>query len=160
MKVVLAHGLEGHPEGTKASHLRAGGVELIAPDCRKRSLADRIERVAEALDAHPGALLVGSSYGGLVAAWLATQRALPGLVLCAPALQWVEAPVTDPERLCIPSTTPTTVIHGTRDEVVPIAGSRLLKARCPHIQLIEVDDDHRLGASLDDLMAAVRRFTG
>ena len=68
--------------------------------------------------------------------------------------------MTDPESLFIPSTTPTTVNHGTRDEVVPIAGSRLLKARCPHVQLVEVDDDHRLGASLDHLMAAVRRFTG
>ncbi len=39
---------------------------------------------------------------------------------------------------------PTVLIHGTRDEVVPIEVSRAYAATRPHVSLIEVDDEHRL----------------
>jgi pimeloyl-ACP methyl ester carboxylesterase len=44
---------------------------------------------------------------------------------------------------------PTLVIHGTRDDVVPVEGSRAWAAGKPHVRLVEVDDDHELVASLD-----------
>ncbi len=44
---------------------------------------------------------------------------------------------------------PTLVIHGTRDDVVPVEGSRLWAEGKRHVRLIEVDDDHGLGASRD-----------
>jgi pimeloyl-ACP methyl ester carboxylesterase len=44
---------------------------------------------------------------------------------------------------------PTLVIHGTRDDVVPVEGSRRWAAGKRHVRLVEVDDGHELVASLD-----------
>jgi pimeloyl-ACP methyl ester carboxylesterase len=44
---------------------------------------------------------------------------------------------------------PTLVIHGRRDDVVPVEGSRTWAAGKRHVRLVEVDDDHELVASLD-----------
>jgi pimeloyl-ACP methyl ester carboxylesterase len=44
---------------------------------------------------------------------------------------------------------PTLVIHGKRDDVVPVEGSRAWAAGKRHVRLVEVDDDHELVASLD-----------
>lgn len=44
---------------------------------------------------------------------------------------------------------PARIVHGRRDEVVPIETSRRYVADHPDIPLIEVDDDHSLLASLD-----------
>jgi len=64
-----------------------------------------------------------------------------------------ESAVKQPKYPRVPC--PTTIIHGTRDEVVPISISReyveLLggEPNAPEIELMEVDDDHGLVASLD-----------
>jgi hypothetical protein len=44
---------------------------------------------------------------------------------------------------------PTLVIHGTRDDIVPVEGSRTWAKGKRHVRLVEVDDDHELVASLD-----------
>ncbi len=44
---------------------------------------------------------------------------------------------------------PTVIIHGTRDEIVPIDSSRTYTATRDHVQLLELDDDHQLGSSID-----------
>ena len=51
---------------------------------------------------------------------------------------------------------PTTIVHGTRDETVPIACSRRWVRDQPDADLIEVDDAHDLLASLDVIDRAVR----
>jgi pimeloyl-ACP methyl ester carboxylesterase len=160
--VVFVHGLEGRPDGAKPTALREGGFEVFAPDGRGRSLADRIAGAQRAIDAHPGAILVGSSYGGLAAAWIASVRPddLRGLVLLAPALFVVEPPVGDPAGLQVSATLPTRVLHGTADAVVPVACSRRFVAANPHAVLTEVDDDHALRGSLPELVAAVRALAG
>ena len=58
-----------------------------------------------------------------------------------------------PEVAC-----PTRIIHGTRDEVVPIASSRdYLKGR-PHVRLRELDDDHSLAESIPFIADTVWSF--
>lgn len=49
------------------------------------------------------------------------------------------------------STVATRIIHGIRDETVPISSSRDYVQRHPTIQLVEVDDDHRLTHSLETI---------
>lgn len=44
---------------------------------------------------------------------------------------------------------PTRIVHGTRDEIVPIETSRRYAAARPHVDLIEIDDDHGLLASVE-----------
>lgn len=52
---------------------------------------------------------------------------------------------------------PTRIIHGARDEVVPLRVSRDYLARCPSASLLEVDDVHDLRGSLDRIAAEVQR---
>jgi uncharacterized protein len=44
---------------------------------------------------------------------------------------------------------PTLIVHGTRDDTVPVEGSRRWAAGKPHVRLVEVDDGHELVLSLD-----------
>ena len=160
MTIVWVHGLEGSPTGHKATRLRELGFELISPDGRGKPLADRVVGVQAALDQHPGALLVGSSYGGLASCWIASQRPLAGVLLLAPALHHSEPPVAKASALTIPETTPAIVLHGTDDTIVPIEVSRKLAARCPHVQLRELADGHSLSGSIDAIAEAIRDLGG
>jgi hypothetical protein len=53
---------------------------------------------------------------------------------------------------------PTVLVHGTRDTVVPIDGSREYAAAHANVELVEVDDDHLLVASLPILVRIVDEF--
>ena len=54
---------------------------------------------------------------------------------------------------------PTAIIHGRRDDVVPIEESRRVAAAFPDlVELFEVDDDHRLGSSLALFSDALSRL--
>lgn len=44
---------------------------------------------------------------------------------------------------------PTLIVHGVHDEQVPVDFSRSYAAGRPHVELVEVDDDHGLAASVD-----------
>ncbi|MBW2457628.1 MAG: alpha/beta fold hydrolase [Deltaproteobacteria bacterium] len=55
---------------------------------------------------------------------------------------------------------PTRLIHGRADEVVPIESSRRYAADRPHVELLEVDDDHPLSESLDRVTEESLRFFG
>jgi alpha-beta hydrolase superfamily lysophospholipase len=160
--VLFCHGLESGPIGRKSEALRRAGLEVVAPDCRDMALAARLEVVEPALAGVDCPVVVGSSYGGLVALIAvlrarARDQAIGGLVLCAPALGLREPPA-DTVRI-VPPDVPTVVIHGTGDTVVPIDWSRTFAA-VGGVELIEVDDDHRLARSLDIIIAAVRALAG
>jgi pimeloyl-ACP methyl ester carboxylesterase len=160
--IVFAHGLESGPIGRKSQALIDAGHQVIAPDCRGRDLAQRVQRLVEAIvAAERPPLLVGSSFGGiagLVAALVAAERGVvvPGIVLCAPALMLPPPPGTVQSLGC---PAPTIIVHGTRDEVIPIEGSRRF-AREHGALLREVDDGHGLGhAGLVEILAAVRELS-
>lgn len=71
----------------------------------------------------------------------------------------VEDATRHPPRPVVPC--PTTIIHGTRDAIVPIASSREYAAAHAHVELIEVDDHHPLAESLDTIEAcALRELIG
>jgi pimeloyl-ACP methyl ester carboxylesterase len=53
---------------------------------------------------------------------------------------------------------PTLVIHGVRDEVVPVEVSREFARGKKHVRLVEVDDGHDLTASLDRIFDEALRF--
>ncbi|PDH23287.1 MAG: hypothetical protein CND29_03575 [Marine Group II euryarchaeote MED-G36] len=52
---------------------------------------------------------------------------------------------------------PTTIIHGVNDDIVPIDYSRQIAANNDMIELIEVEDGHRLSESLHYIPLAVER---
>ena len=59
----------------------------------------------------------------------------------------------EPEPRC-----PALVIHGTRDDVVPVESSRRWSHGRSNVTLVEVDDDHALVRSLDVIEMETRRF--
>ncbi len=163
--IVLAHGLEGSPNGTKAQAIRSAGLPLLAPDGRNKVLADRLPAIEaaleEAISVGGPVVLVGSSYGGLAAAWLAEAYAdrIDGLVLLAPALHHTEPPVPDASALRAPAGLSVSIIHAVMDDVVPVAVSRAYRDVSPdRVVLHEVDDGHRLSGHLDLIVSEVRRL--
>ena len=163
--IVFAHGLEGNPNGAKITAMRAAGLHVEAPDCRMMVLAERVallDSLTRRLSAHHGPLLLGgSSYGGVAVAHLAAQHPerFGALFLCAPALMVAEPPVHDPDALVVPEGMPAILIHGIGDPVVTIEVSRSYVARShDDVELIEVDDGHKLSGSLDLVVESVRRL--
>ncbi len=58
-----------------------------------------------------------------------------------------------PEVAC-----PTLILHGTKDDVVPIEVSRAYARERPNVRLVEVDDDHRLHDSIFRLESEIAKF--
>lgn len=149
MKILFLHGLESGPHGSKYQALKEIFGEVLAPDCTGvTAAAERLHIIQTAIHREDGPfLVVGSSMGGLMALLLqkANPQRVTGLVLCAPAIHRTAA-----EELDLNNLPPTIVIHGTRDEVVPLEASRPFGKR-----LIEVDDDHRLSNSMPEILRAV-----
>jgi pimeloyl-ACP methyl ester carboxylesterase len=158
MDVVFCHGLESAPHGRKYHALKDAGLPVRAPDFQGLDLAARVAALEPILrDAAEPPVLVGSSYGGITAvcAALRTGAPLAGLVLCAPALERDEPPAN---AMQLRAPCPTIVIHGTGDQVIPIAVSRRFAAGDDRVALVEVDDDHSLAGSLALIVAATRSF--
>jgi pimeloyl-ACP methyl ester carboxylesterase len=159
--IVFCHGLESEPHGRKYHALVQGGLHVVAPDCRGKGLRERVDIIASAIAEHRPRVLVGSSFGGiagLLAALVAAARGgieLKGLLLCAPALHLPDPPDLGITRRC---PAPTTIIHGTRDDVIPIDVSRAF-ARDHGARLIEVDDEHALPHSLDLIVSTTRALS-
>lgn len=147
--VVFLHGLESGPSGEKVDELTAtfGTTQFSAPDCR--GIADLEERITICLK-HIKAIgqpvfLVGSSFGGLVAALIATRHPelVTGMVLCAPALHWTQAAEIDLTGIRA------TIIHGEQDDVVPIRASYDFCLKFGAVRLVVVQDNHRLSRNSD-----------
>ena len=149
MKILFLHGLESGPHGSKYQALKDIFGEVIAPDCTGvKDEAERLQIIQTKLRTEKEAfLVVGSSMGGLMALLLqqSTPDKVAGMVLCAPAIHRPAA-----ESLNLSKLPPTTVIHGTRDKVVPFEASKPFGKR-----LIAVADDHRLSNSMTEILRAV-----
>ncbi|MCO4764348.1 MAG: alpha/beta fold hydrolase [Myxococcales bacterium] len=153
MHIAFLHGLESGPHGRKYQALAAALGEVIAPDCEGvMNVEARLQRVVETLQGRGPVILVGSSFGGLIAGLLASQPdhglEIAGMVLCAPAFH---VPAADPIDRC---PMPCVVLHGQQDDIVPIEASRVFAKRFG-CTLIELADDHRLSHSVERLVAEV-----
>jgi len=87
--------------------------------------------------------MIGSSFGGLMAALFACERPqqVEKLVLLAPALIWPDFANRPAERISVPTIT----YHGARDELLPLQTVRLLAERTfTNLDFRVVDDDHGL----------------
>lgn len=55
-------------------------------------------------------------------------------------------------------TQPTLILHGRRDDVVPVEASRAFAATRPHVRLVEYDSGHELTDVLEPMWAELRAF--
>lgn len=143
--VLFAHGKESGPWGSKIKHLAAIaerlGAQVMSPDYSDLSDPDtRVARLlALPLPPHDRLVLVGSSMGGYVST-VASQALKPdGLFLLAPAFYMPGYLDQDP----VPCARHIQIMHGSRDDVIPHAHSKMFK-RKHHGFVHIINGDHRL----------------
>lgn len=149
MNVYFAHGKESGPWGAKIEALaqvaRLKGFSVESPDYSKQHDPDaRVEQLLNLkLPASDLTILVGSSMGGYVAT-IASQMINPvGLFLMAPAFNLPGYKVDNP----VPHAKKTVIVHGLKDDVVPVENS-ISYAKEHNVELHLLDDDHRLTEQL------------
>jgi hypothetical protein len=53
---------------------------------------------------------------------------------------------------------PTLILHGKKDEVIPIEASRNFSRSRPWVELVELNSDHALGNVMEEIWQAIRLF--
>ena len=156
--VLFSHGQESGPWGTKITALAEDARDsgLKADSIDYRGMPDPAERAAKLVarmrELSEAILLVGSSMGGYVAVAAARKQPAAGLFLMAPALA-----VPDWPRLEKTVSAPATVVHGWRDDIVPIQWS-IDFARTNSARLHLVNAGHSLTEALDEIRVLFRLF--
>ena len=139
---VFIHGLESSSQGTKARFFRSRFPDMVVDDFHG-DLDERMAKLETLLSGHRSAIIVGSSYGGLMAALFARRHPnrIRKLILLAPALSWHSFSAGGTPRLRLP----VILYHGRHDDVVPLDGVR--RTACElfaNLAFHVLDDDHRL----------------
>ncbi|MBA4421679.1 MAG: alpha/beta hydrolase [Syntrophus sp. (in: bacteria)] len=139
---VFIHGLDSSSRGTKGTFFHERYPEMIMENF-SGSLEQRMAQLERGLAAKSNLILVGSSYGGLMAAQFAckNESRTRRLILLSPALghgdfnPYYEAPLE----------LPVTLYHGRQDLVVPPGPTRRIAERLfRNLEIHLVDDDHNL----------------
>ena len=148
------------------------------------TLSDLIADVHCVLEHAGPSILLGSSLGGMVASWAAAQKPqlVKGLVLVAPAFGFVpgvqytgpglnqfqfspevvaDARRYDEAGLAKQLSMGVLLVHGAKDETVPVGVSRNFFAEIPHQHKelwIPEDGDHRLDQQFDEICRRMERL--
>jgi pimeloyl-ACP methyl ester carboxylesterase len=141
-RMIFIHGLMGSSQGVKAGLLRGIFPHILTPDF-SGSLEERMEQLERLVGDEKGWTIIGSSLGGLMAALFASRRPaqVDRLILLAPALIWPDFAEALPAVLEMP----TTIYHGSRDELIPAEQVRAIAERVfSRLDFHLVDDDHGL----------------
>lgn len=157
--VLFSHGQESGPWGTKikamAQCVRDMGCSADSIDYQ--GIADPTERVRklvdEARDIEDSLILVGSSMGGHVATAAAATLGAAGLFVLAPAYYMPGFEALTPE----PPGIPICIVHGWRDEIVPVDNSIRFARNC-RAALHVLDGDHRLTANIEEINVYLAGF--
>lgn len=210
-QVIYLHGFASSPGSAKAQvlvpRLEQLGAEVVVPDLNEggfeRITLSRQIRQVEALLGGPGlqgcqVTIVGSSFGGLTAAWVAARNAdqVERIAVMAPAFgfprgmldlltedqrqEWksrgridvlhhahdrelplsyaiiedaVSWPIDRLELRC-----PALILHGERDEVVPVERSVEFAARRSNVTLKLLDADHGMVELADRIWRELEAF--
>lgn len=142
MQAVFIHGLHGNSQGAKARYFAGRYPSVLLPDFTG-DLEHRLTGLRALLAGQDNLVLVGSSFGGLMATIFALEAPtrLRRLVLLAPALNSPEfAPWQG--RTC---GVETHLYVGTEDEITPAAALEpVARATFNDLHFTVLADDHRL----------------
>ena len=142
---IFIHGLESSSQGTKGVFFKEKFPDMIIPNF-PGSLQERMEKLHGILAGKSGIRMVGSSFGGLMAAIFAAEHEdrVDKLILLAPALNLMEFSDYHEKKIAVP----VWVYHGRNDEVIPLeAVEGIAKKIFPNLTLHAMDDDHYLHKS-------------
>lgn len=140
-KIFFLHGLDSSGQGTKGRFFEKHFPHIRRPDF-SGTLENRLRRLEELCGNEQNLILIGSSFGGLMAASYAVAR--PGqvdrLILLAPALNFAE--YRPPARKV---SIPCLLIIGRNDTVTPPdVVLPMAEATFHNLEVLTPDDDHLL----------------
>jgi len=139
---MFIHGLESSNQGTKSVFFRQRYPDMRTPNF-SGPLEERMDKLDRLLQGETGLRLVGSSFGGLMAALFALENEsrVDRLILLAPAINLM-AFTPHPDRIL---STPVWIFHGREDEVIPLEDvRRMARSLFSTLTFHEMDDDHSL----------------
>jgi pimeloyl-ACP methyl ester carboxylesterase len=139
---VFIHGLDSSSGGTKGTFFRKRYPGMLISDF-SGPLEERMAQLEQTLAGENSLILVGSSYGGLMAALYAckNEARIRRLILLAPALGHADFSPYDEKPLDLP----VTLYHGRHDDVVPPGETlRIAERLFRNLESHIVDDDHNL----------------
>ncbi len=148
-RLLFIHGLEGTSQGYKAQLLRNIFPEILIPDF-SGDLPARMTALEAIVGAQAEWIMIGSSFGGLMAALFASQHPaqVSRLILLAPALIWPDFASKPPPPIDVP----TMIYHGRQDLIVPIdIVQKLAMQVFTRLEFHAVDDDHGLHKTVRNL---------
>ena len=148
MTRIFLHGLESSSKGSKASFLRTLFPDMLIPDFNG-NLSERMVLLKSILAGKENLMLVGSSFGGLMATIYAMekQEAVTRIILLAPALNFPEFAQYKLKSIEVP----TRMIIGRDDTVTPVHEVLPLARRIfADLDYEEVNDTHILAATFRD----------
>jgi len=146
---VFIHGLESSSQGTKGIYFRERYPDMIIENY-PGSFEERMLKLNKVLADKKDLILVGSSYGGLMASVFTctNEERITKLILLAPALNLEEF---DP-YLNKTINVPVVVYHGKNDDVVPVAPvQNIARTVFRNISYHIIDDDHSLHSNFPTL---------
>ncbi len=139
---VFLHGLESSNRGTKSVFFRERYPDMLIPNFSGH-LEERMTELNRLLHGKEDLRIVGSSFGGLMAALFAmdNEARVDRLILLAPAINLM--PFTPHQGRSI--SVPVWLFHGRNDDVIPIGDvRRTAAATFTNLHFKEMDDDHSL----------------
>jgi pimeloyl-ACP methyl ester carboxylesterase len=146
---IFIHGLESNNQGTKAVYFRKNFPGMLTPNF-PGSLDERMAKLRALLSGERDIILVGSSFGGLMASIFAMENepSVKRLVLLAPAINLMEfSPYRDRKLQ-----RPVHLYHGRQDEVIPLEDvHRVARQVFSDLTFHAVDDDHYLHKTFEKI---------
>jgi pimeloyl-ACP methyl ester carboxylesterase len=139
---IFLHGLESSNQGTKARFFQDRYPDMIVPNFTG-PLAERMEKLNGILSSERSIALVGSSFGGLMAAIFAIENEsqVDRLILLAPAINLLSSMDYKDKNISVPAW----IFHGKSDAVIPLKQVEAMAHKLfSQLSFQVVDDDHFL----------------
>jgi pimeloyl-ACP methyl ester carboxylesterase len=146
---IFIHGLESNNQGTKAVYFRKNFPGMLTPNF-PGSLDERMAKLQDLVAGKGHILMVGSSFGGLMASIFAMENepSVRRLILLAPAINLMEFLPYRARKIL----TPVHLYHGRQDEVIPIEEVESVASRVfSNLTFHAVDDDHYLHGTFEGI---------
>jgi pimeloyl-ACP methyl ester carboxylesterase len=146
---IFIHGLESGNQGTKAVFFRERYPDMIIP-LFVGALDERMKSLNEVLARESEIILVGSSFGGLMAFIFAmdNEARVERLVLLAPAIHLMASTQYGEKRI----PTPVWIYHGREDDVIPLEAVESVAGKAfSNLSFHAVEDDHLLHRTFKNL---------
>ena len=141
-QLVFIHGLESTAQGTKGQFFQQLFPQMIIEDYTG-DFATRMLKLKDILAGIADLVLVGSSYGGLMATQysIENEAMVKKMILLAPALNLPELRPLGLTKLNLP----VIIYHGTDDNIVdPYTVKKIARKYFSNLEHHFVDDDHSL----------------